>query len=629
MARTTLDSANCFEVVDLEPGAYLLRVEGTNYAQPVELTAGQLELVLTLDLAGVPEQVMSRSILAGKVRGGAGAVVILVRALDGEEWVTMARDDGSYRFVDLPPGVYSVRVDPGGLQVDRVALDGRNQQTVDLAVTGWGYTVSVAEDVQKVGAIVISVPGRKNLRVQAHAAEWSSEPVCTGSARDYGDAAALIAPLDADHYIVTVDGVEDEENKPTQLEARVHVDKRSIPLVEFVFTGLSAPPTAASSITGRVSGGAPKSQPVRVALVDDLAQRLERVVDADGHFAFTQLPTGHYTVSVVDAPSADARAELSLDGRNSVTVELKLPLAPPPEVAQGAGRSCVVGVVPDAAGRIARLVDAVGNERRQQLDSAGRFRFEGLPAGVYAVYVEGGSSQNNLAVDGVQGLEVIFAPVISVWETQTTNAGSMPGFSVVRVEVEGMANLLVRIWQGEEEGLRATTGKTPELGAYTVEFKPLGPGLYLIEPEGLGVWTSVELSGLEIIWVTFRRKFEPLGVNEVRPLAPAAGVASPQAPAATGASAATDASAGTDARTHYVYVAGLPPTLDDLLALVALAGRSKVEIGQDLQAAVASGAVLLLDDGGVEGSAAELRLLMRDVRVERARSNWRAALALL
>ena len=389
LARTNLDSANCFEVVDLEPGAYLLRVEGTNYAQPVELTAGQHELGAhprSGRCAGAGHEPQHPCWQSARWRGRRGDP----RARgDGEEWVTMARDDGGYRFVDLPPGVYSVRVDPGGLQVDRVALDGRNQQTVDLAVTGWGYTVSVAEDVQKVGAIVISVPGRKNLRVQAHATEWSSEPVLTGSARDYGDDAALIAPLDADHYIVTVDGVEDEEGKPTQLEARVHVDKRSIPLVEFVFTGLAAPPTAASSITGRVSGGAPTSQPVRVALVDDLAQRQERVVEADGHFAFTELPTGHYTVSVVDATSADARAELSLDGRNSVMVELTLPLTPPPAVAPGAGRSCVVGVVPDAAGRIARLVDAVGNERRQQLDSAGRFRFEGLPAGVYAVYCGG------------------------------------------------------------------------------------------------------------------------------------------------------------------------------------------------------------------------------------------------
>ena len=118
---------------------------------------------------------------------------------------------------------------------------------IDLAVAGWGYTVGVASDVQKVGAVVVTVPGHKGLRVQAHGPDWSSPIGVTGEATEYGQFAACITPLEADYYIVTVDGVQDEHGRATQLEARVQVDKRSIPLVEFVFFEPPAAPAAPST----------------------------------------------------------------------------------------------------------------------------------------------------------------------------------------------------------------------------------------------------------------------------------------------------------------------------------------------------------------------------------------------
>jgi hypothetical protein len=241
-ARTTLDTSLGFVFPDLLPGAYALRVEGTTFSQPVDLTSESHEVVIALALPE-PEPAQSRSVITGVVTGGAGQVVMLLRKSDGEEWVTMARDDGSFRFVDLPPGDYSAQVFPQGTRIDSLLLDGRNQPFVELAYAGWGYTVRTAEDVQKIGAIVVAVAGTVGARVQAHAADWSSETAVTGSAPEYGPYACIITPLEAEHYIVTIDSdrILGDDDRPAQLEARVQVDKRSIPLVEFVFTDIDAP----------------------------------------------------------------------------------------------------------------------------------------------------------------------------------------------------------------------------------------------------------------------------------------------------------------------------------------------------------------------------------------------------
>ena len=217
--------------------------------------------------AGPPAETASRSTISGVVRGGAAAVVVIVRASDGAEWVTLAHDDGSFRFVDLPPGQYSARVDPGGVAVEQIRLDGRNHvDDVKLAVAGWGYTITLDEDMQKIGAIVVATPGHKQLRVQVHGVEWSSEVVETGSAQNQGKDACYLAPLEAGHYIVTVDGAFDEQGHPTQLEARVRVDKRSIPHVEFVFGAPAVAAPHTSSIRGRVLGAGARGAALAVAL---------------------------------------------------------------------------------------------------------------------------------------------------------------------------------------------------------------------------------------------------------------------------------------------------------------------------------------------------------------------------
>jgi len=606
--HAALDSTGIFEFPDLPDGVYLLRLPEANYSEEVTLQRGQREVVVRLTLPA-PVELSGRSSVEGYVSGGAGAVVVLVHKRSGEEWVTMARDDGSYRFVDLPPGDYSLRVDPDGSHIEQLALDGRNKATIDLVQAGWGYTIGIAESTPGIGAVVVSTPGHKGLKAQVHGADGASEIVATGSAPEYGAAACRINGLDEGHYIVTVDDAPEADGRTTQLEARVHIDKRSIPLVEFVH-GVAAPtPVAESAIAGRVHG-VRAGQPLRVALLDDHADRREQQATPAGDYGFDALGAGLYTVQVVGYEESATVADIALDGRNRVTVDLALPeeaRSPLPQngasIGANSGASMIEAVAPEGAGRTARLVDAVGNERRQLLDNDGRVIFNDLAPGVYSLFVQGGYAQPNLEVDGVDGWSITFAPLISVWDVTTTRGGSMPGFSAIHVEIEGMPNHPVRVYQGEDEEYTLSTRARAESGAYGVEFKPLGPGLYRIEPDALGIWTTVELTGLESMRVSFRRRQEPIGPNQLEVV---------RQPATSGADVTKAAPTST-----YLYVPGLPPSQETLIKLLQLAAIQQPQIGADLAAAAQADRVLLAD--APEADEIEHYLREQGVHVERIR----------
>lgn len=605
-ARVTLDNNSHYTIPELGPGSYVLRIPGTAVEEAIELSAGQNELVVNFDLTPTGPA-LRQSRVEGTVRGGSGAVLLLVRASDGEEWVTMARSDGSFRFVDLPPGEYSLRVNPQGSRVDRLVLDGLNQRQVELAVAGWGYTIRTAPPQLNPNLVYCVVEGQRGLPVQIHGGEWSSDVIYTGTTPELGEFGCALGPLEAGHYILAVDGAPDETGNPAQLEARVHVDKKRTPLVEFVYTDFStAAPAQSAQIAGRVIGGAATCTPYTVYLIDSMSNRQETVTDATGEFLFANLGAGLYTVAVADYEEVASQADIALDGANSVTVELRLPVAQQETVATPtASRSLITGVAPKAAGTLARLLDTVGNEYQQYVDADDHFHFYGLPAGVYTLTVEPGYEQANLVVDGVGGLEVFFAELSPIWEAEVTSAGSMPGYSLVRVEVEGMSELPVHIWKDDWEGMMRRTGSKPDYGPYVLEFSPLGPGRYMIEPEGLGLWTDVELTGLEALWVHFRKQNLPLGSTQVRPItvpdeAPVLipkgeFVPAPPQPSAVDTS-------------HYVYIYEAVTQIEELVALLRYVAEHRPAVGRDRWAAFEAEQVTII--GGADG-ALDLTEFMR------------------
>lgn len=528
-ATAQLDSNNTYQFDHVAPGRYILTAPGSTFVQHIELTSGQQEFVLNLDLA--PKRAsMAKSRIRGFVRGGAGAMLILVQLANGEEWTTLAEDDGTFRFVDLPAGEYSLRVEPTGSRIERLRLDGVHEETVELATAGWGYTIRpLPPEMQaqaRLNAIYCIVNGWPGLPVRVHSGTWSSEPAYTGSAPEVGSFGCELTGLEAGYYIVTVDGVPGDDGRYTQLEARVTVDKKQTPLLEFIYTDMITGPThARSEIYGRVIGGNERTrthdQQQTVVLLDSMGRRREQVLSNQSDFRFTELTAGLYTVMLWGHEASTTVSDLALDGVNHLAVELRLPATVPTDepIAKSAPEaSLITGYAPDAAGQLVRLIDSVGNEYRQYVDSEHTFHFANLRAGTYSLAIESGYQQTGLVVDGHKGLYVHFAELLPVWQAEISQAGSMPGYSMVRVEVEGIPDLPVHIWKEDWEGMVRNTGSKAEYGPYALEFSPLSPGQYMVEPTGLGLWAEVELSGLEAIWIHFRKRTQPLGDNHVRSL---------------------------------------------------------------------------------------------------------------
>jgi hypothetical protein len=358
-----------------------------------------------------------------------------------------------------------------------------------------------------------------------------------------------------------------------------------------------------------VIGGLQPGQKTLVRLIDSQANQQERKLEADGSFAFTGLSAGLYAVEVVGQPASAGQQEIALDGQNQVTVELIIPVTSATAHSMlDARQSVISGMVPHAAGQVARLADTLGNEWTQVVRHDDHFCFGELPAGSYTLTIDSGYSQADLKVDGANGLEVEFAELIPLWVAEVAHAGSMPGYSVVRVEVEGLADIPVHIWKEDWEGMMRRTGSKPDYGSYALEFSPLGPGHYMVEPESLGVWSDVTLTGLEAMWVHFRRRRAPATPNIVRPY-----VTPSSQPAAT----TPVAEETVDQTGGYLFIGSPPSNAEDLIALLHFAAQAQPQVGNSVEEALKAKYVLLIGADGEANANAESVLRAALVPVER------------
>ena len=230
-----------------------------------------------------------------------------------------------------------------------------------------------------------------------------------------------------------------------------------------------------------------------------------RTLGWEGHAWFSpRWPDGHL-------PAVEALEQLPKQPRRFSFDDDENPVIPP---GSRASRSVVSGVIhgyPDM--RV--ILRSAGFATDSYTDDRGSFRFENLPAGDYRLSVPGaGIVRLGIKLDGTNHVVVEIgepeaAPVApptrheSAWRVLVEDGGEAPGLSVIRVSVEGKVGLPVHISAEGWEGYTRETGSKPEYGPYALEFSPLGPGAYLIEPEGLGADVEVRLSSSQILNVIF------------------------------------------------------------------------------------------------------------------------------
>ncbi len=326
-------------------------------------------------------------VIQGYVTGGAGATLHLVRAEDGFCLTTVARASGLYRFTALPPGHYTLWVEtPPGSRAEDIFLpaasstDPTPTQEVNLAVYGWGYTVTEDDEGQGLLACTVSLTpdlaGVLSVRVNGPDLANHVLPL----ARSRGRAAGEMGPLRPGDYTLELLGVPDVN--PVRLRAYAGVVPGRRTVVHYLFSRRQTRPRPArSQLRGRVDNGGG----AHVHLRDAQGACWETTADKEGVFVFQALPPGVYSLLVSRAGAQVHRERLGLDGRNHLEVDCALPL--PDDKIQTKSSGALEGIAPHAAGRAAVLFTEDGPAWVHRVDEAGRFRFPHTPPGVYTLIV--------------------------------------------------------------------------------------------------------------------------------------------------------------------------------------------------------------------------------------------------
>ncbi len=517
VAQATADGHFAFD--DLPLDRFTLTLVEAGLSQEVVLTATQPVATAAFDLSATTIR-LAHGVIRGTVHGGAGMVVQLTRQAGPPfEERQLVAADATYRFVELEPGTYTLRLLDTSVTRTGIMQDGRSEIVVDLAAPGWGWQVSPGGASPGFGIVRCRVVGRRDLPVRLWTAGWPGMTQRTGSKPEYGPDACEFAPLGAGRYKVQPAGLD--------VVAEVVVDGSQVIWVTFAET-TPAPEAAPrkSVLSGRVRTvqGTPVAQ--RTVRLSGPAGEQATTTQEDGTYRFSELPAGTYRVWVED--TAVGREGIELDGRRAVTVDLQLPAA---------GRSVLSGVVKGGADRTVRLLlpPTTRPVAETRADATGHYRFEGLAAGVYTIQVLDADATDRVAaertgitVDGEQPIQVDFTltstPVSHTWEVKIEVGAVTPGYSVVRCQVEDEVGRQVRLWTTGWSGITQRTGSKTEYGPDVCEFAPLGPGRYFIEALGLEAVSvprliasrdlpascvEFDLEPNRLVWVRYRKVAPP------------------------------------------------------------------------------------------------------------------------
>ena len=221
----------------------------------------------------------------------------------------------------------------------------------------------------------------------------------------------------------------------------------------------------------------------------------------EGHAWFSaSRPNGHL-------PVVDALEQLKITPRQFDFSDEDSPiLIPSGEISQSVVSGIIYGYP-----NIRVILRSANYAADTYTNDEGHFRIEKLPPGEYRISAPGaGLVKLGIKLDGENHVEIeMGAPESSPadetqtnWRAQVEDMGPAPHLGSIIVSVEGKIGLPVRISAKGWEGYVRETGSKPEYGPYALEFSPLGPGKYRIEPEGLDISPVVKLGSKQIMRVT-------------------------------------------------------------------------------------------------------------------------------
>ncbi|MCD6291179.1 MAG: carboxypeptidase regulatory-like domain-containing protein, partial [Anaerolineae bacterium] len=359
------------EFAPLGAGDYFLEPEGLGIRATVHLDSGRAIMVTFAESDAETPPAPHESAIYGRVTGGAGRTVVLTWK-DGR-LEAIVKEDETYQFEGLGPGVYQVAVSGTDLIRSDITLDGRSRTAVDFTLTPPPSAISVIRGRVVNGAgrhLRLEGPGGPYELVTDDQGRFRFERLAAGTYR--------LVVLGSD---VSKDGIV--------------ADGRNEQVIELVL------PTPGWTFTVRDGGPGPGFSVVRCSVegkpglpvhiwADGWSGTTQRVGSKTeyGPFAleFAPLRAGTY---YVEPEGLGVRATVDVPGNRVVWVEF--------HPSRAAAQGVILGRVVRGAGRQVRL-EGPGGVQTATVDADERFRFDGLPPGTYSLLVIG----TNVRREGIQ-----------------------------------------------------------------------------------------------------------------------------------------------------------------------------------------------------------------------------------
>ncbi len=469
----------------------------------------------------VMPQTMAASTLSGQVRGGAGAVLCLVRS-DGVLYRSLADSAGNYEFVDLAKGRYTLWVErPQGSRRENLEIDGRSQLEVRLTVDRWGYELIPLEEggptflrCRVESSALTMDTGTLAIRLRRiDDKSGQSSRVVPMARRSDGVASCEIAPLSSGDYRAEVLGITTMEGEPQALEALVRIGGPT--LLAFIHNRpFERGFLQFSQIYGHVADGWGQ----RLVLTDQQGRQRMVEVDEQDRYQFDNLHPGLYTVALAGQEEKTARNRIGIDGKNQVQINFTHFLDDAASVRSDEGLGAVEIYTPDFSSMGVeepfRLLDDSGAVYTQAQESEPQIvRFESIPVGIYTLSGNG-YWQPGLDVHARQVLSVTLPDLSAAWDWRVDEQTVAEGREGILIHVLGRHGLPIRII-GEAGAEHYTETGTVEDAPFTAWLDQLPLTTYVVAPDGLDAEATIELVPGRFVIVTFRRDGVSAGLPQV------------------------------------------------------------------------------------------------------------------
>lgn len=359
LTANTMFSANCgghtFDNEDVFKGAPVPYLRGVpcpdkgsknghgvglcQYGARALATQGQsYEAIIKHYYTGVTLGSITAPVLTGSVVGtivdSSGKPAANIRVvLTGQDQTaeSISQADGLYRFSNVPAGTYTLTLPNYSLRQDNLTIVGGQDLSVNFSLPAPSPQPAIVVELVRQSGLPLLVGdwGQPNVPIRVIMPNGQTVAVLSGSKPEYGPGGFEVYAQQAGTYGVQIGRYRFEVPMKGQF-------------TRLIFRQVSA---AAGIIEGTLLDHLNRVVANRRLDLAGPATSLGTMTNAQGYFAFANLPPGSYTVAVADST---VRQTATTTGQDRVTLVLQLPAPPSPsewqvDLEQGQGLPLLVG----------------------------------------------------------------------------------------------------------------------------------------------------------------------------------------------------------------------------------------------------------------------------------------------